>query len=331
MDKLARLCAALPVALAVMVAGIAVNVNWALTATVLAVGGIGYPTVDQATMKAALGGLLDDGTNTFVNVPWGGQAAPFKGTMTLGQSVAIGVDNLYAAIMDTPGLKIAAGVSGGTLVINEVMRRLMNDSDAPRPEDLSFVVVGDAERGILPAVTPVFGPTVPILDYTAEPVPVTPYDVMVVKGEYDGIADWPDRPWNLLAVFNALAGSGIWPGFGSAHGQTIWEDPSTLPAENITSAVNVKGGVTTTYLVPVAELPMLQPLRDRGAPEVEIAQLNSVLKPLVDAGYSRNDPRPGRPVNTSGVRKAAAAVGRNSPASPAQTRRAISGTSANAC
>ena len=154
---------------------------------------------------------------------------------------------------------------------------------------LSFVIVADAERGILSALTPLFGTRPDALDYTVRPMPVTPYDVMVVKGEYDGLADWPDRPWNLLAVFNALAGTGIWPGFRSTHWDTIWQDPTTAPTENITTTVNDKGGVTTTYLVPVAELPILQPLRDQGMPESTISWLISVLKPLVDLGYRRND------------------------------------------
>lgn len=292
MYKLARLCSALPAALAAIFGLTATTVNWTPTATVLGVGGIGYPTADQATMKAVLGGFFDDGSNVFVNVPWPGEIAPFNGTLKLGQSIAIGTENLYSAIKNTLGPKIASGVSGSTMVVNEVMRRLIDDPDAPPPEDLSFVIIADAERGILPALTPFVGRRPEALDYTVRPIPVTPYDVMVVKGEYDGLADWPDRPWNLLAVFNALAGTGIWPGFRSAHWDTIWRDPTTVPDGNITTALNRQGGVTTTYLIPVAELPMLQPLRDQGVPESIIAMLNSVLKPLVDLGYRRNDWRP---------------------------------------
>lgn len=287
--ELTRLCWAVPVTLASIVGATATSVKFTLTATVLAVGGIGFPTVDQSTMKAALGGIFDDGTNTFVNVPWPGEAAPVNGTLKLGQSIAIGTENLYSAINNTPGPKVASGVSGSAIVINEVMRRLIDDPDAPTPDELSFVIVADAERGILSALTPLFGTRPDALDYTVRPMPVTPYDVMVVKGEYDGLADWPDRPWNLLAVFNALAGTGIWPGFRSTHWDTIWQDPTTAPTENITTTVNDKGGVTTTYLVPVAELPILQPLRDQGMPESTISWLNSVLKPLVDLGYRRND------------------------------------------
>ncbi len=334
MGTLARMCAVLPAALASIVAATATAVKFTLTATVLAVGGIGFPTVDQATMKAALGGLFDDGTNTFVNVPWPGQVAPFKGTLTLGQSIAIGTENFYSALVSTPGPKIASGVSGSTMVINEVMRRLIDDPDAPPPEELSFVIIGDAERSILPALTPFFGTRPDALEYTVRPIPVTPYDVMVITAEYDGLADWPDRPWNLVAVFNALAGTGIWPGFRSVHWDAIWQDPTTVPAENITTTVNDKGGVTTTYLIPSAELPMLQPLRNHGVPESTITVLNAVLKPLVDLGYRRNDWRPDAgPLRAPQVRTGASPARRDTttdkPAS-ATTRAAATSTRAAA-
>ena len=297
---LVRLVGALPVAVAVIAGATAPTVAWVLTATVLAVGGLGFPTVDEATMRAALGGRFSAG-NTFVNVPWPGQIAPVKGTVPLGESVAVGVDNLYAAILATPGPKIATGVSGSTMVVNEVMRRLVNDPLAPPPDELSFLVVGDAERGIF---RPFRGVALPILDYTPKPIPVTPYDVTVVVGEYDGLGDWPDRP-NPLAMANALAGTGIFPGFGSVHWSSIWVDPAAIPPGNITTKVNAKGGTTTTYRIPTPDLPLLQPLRDQGMPEAAVDALNALLKPVVDAGYSRGgrgEPftaRPGSPVRTS--------------------------------
>lgn len=286
LDKLARFCAAFPVALAVIAGFTVTGIQWVLTATVLFIGGMGWETVDEAHMKAALGGYLDDGDNVFVNVPW----PAYLGT--LGDSVAVGSDNLYAEILKTDGPQIAVGVSGSAMVINEVMRRAAGDPAAPSPEELSFIIIGDGERGLLPALTPFFGNTMPFIDYTVQPIPVTPYDVMVVTGEYDGLADWPDRPWNLLADANAVAGSGIIEGFGSMHWDSIWANPTTVPARNVTTSVNAEGGVTTTYLVPSAELPILKPLRDHGVPTPAVDALNAVLRPIVDAGYRRNDPHP---------------------------------------
>ena len=193
--------------------------------------------------------------------------------------------------MATDGPQIAIGVSGGTFVVNEVMRRLAEDSnpDKPTPQDISFVIIGDGERGIIPAVVPFTGPDLPYIAYTTQPIPVTPYDAIVVKGEYDGLADWPDRPWNLLAVANALIGSPA-TDYGQIHWDSIWVDLDTIRAQNVTTEVNAAGGTTTTYLVTTAQLPILSPLREQGVPEQMITLLSSVLKPIIDFGYTRNDP-----------------------------------------
>jgi hypothetical protein len=309
LNKLPRACAALPVAMAVT-AGLAFSsVNVTLTATVFEIGGLGWETLDQDIMESTFGGQLNDGTNTtfggalndgpntYRNIPWTGILG------TIGESVGTASDTLYADLLSTPGPKIAVGLSGSTMAINEVMRRLeaqraIDPTSVPSPDDVSFIVAGDAERGLLPALVPFFGPSIPGINYTVKPIPVTAYDITVVKGEYDGAADWPDRPWNLLAFANALAGSGAFEGpdgeeiFGSIHFDAIFTDPTTVPAKNITTTVNSAGGMTTTYLVPTARLPILLPLLAQGVPESTVDALNAVLKPMVDRGYSRNDWRP---------------------------------------
>ncbi|MEX0580873.1 MAG: PE-PPE domain-containing protein, partial [Mycobacterium sp.] len=302
LGSLARVCSAAPAALAVA-AGVAfANVNVVLTATVIQIGGLGWETLDQDIMESTFGGLLNDGTNTFVNIPWDGKLG------TIGASVSSVSDSLYAALVSTPGPKVAVGLSGSTMAINDVMRRLeaqraIDPTSVPSPEDVSFMVAGDAERGLLPALVPFFGKAIPGINYTVRPIPVTAYDITVVKGEYDGAADWPDRPWNLLAFANALAGSGAFEGpdgeeiFGSIHFDAIFTDFTTVPAKNVTTTVNSAGGTTTTYLIPTPSLPILLPLVAQGVPQPVVDALNSVLKPIVDFGYSRNDWRP----PTSGV------------------------------
>lgn len=309
LDKLPRFCAALPVAMAVT-AGLAFSsVNVTLTATVIQIGGLGWETLEQDIMESTFGGLLNDGTNTtfggdlndgpntYRNIPWTGILG------TIGSSVSTVSDALYADLLSTPGPKIAVGLSGSTMAINEVMRRLeaqraIDPTSVPGPDEVSFIVGGDAERGLLPALVPFFGPAIPGINYTVRPIPVTAYDITVVKGEYDGAADWPDRPWNLFAVANALAGSGAFEGpdgeeiFGSIHFDAIFADPTTVPAKNITTTVNSAGGTTTTYLIPTPALPILLPLAAQGVPQPVVDVLNSVLKPIVDFGYSRNDWRP---------------------------------------
>ena len=261
------------------------SLDWTLASTVVVVGGMGWETVDEPVMREILDSRYDTPENTFVNIEW----PAYLGT--LGNSVSEASDSLYAHVMSTEGHQIAIGVSGSTFVANEVMRRLAEDPspDKPTPEDISFVIIGDGERGIIPAVVPFTGWDLPLVNYTAQPIPVTAYDAIVVKGEYDGLADWPDRPWNLLAVANALAGSPAID-YAQIHWKSIWFDLETVPAENITTEVNAAGGTTTTYLVPTAEIPLLFPLHEMGVPDQVIRMFNAILKPIVDAGYRRNDP-----------------------------------------
>jgi hypothetical protein len=98
----------------------------------------------------------------------------------------------------------------------------------------------------------------------------------VVTGEYDGAADFPDRPWNLLAVVNAIVGAVF------VHVPVMFADLSTVPPENITTTVNSVGGTTTSYLFPTERLPLVQLFPS-------LAPMEALLKGWVDAGYSRND------------------------------------------
>ena len=270
-----------------------------LTATVLAMGGLGYETVGPELMRRVLAGRFADEEN-LVGLPWPGELAPFNGTLTLNESVAVGLETLDTAIRNTPGQKIVVGASGSTLAVNEVMRRLANDPNGPDADEISLVVLGDADRGVFKQVR---GLTLPVFDYTVPGVPVTKYDVMVVAGEYDGIGDWPDRPWNLLAVLNALAGTGLLQqiidepiveqyrleDWGSVHYDAMFADLDQVPEENITTTVNRKGGTTTTYLIPTADLPLLRPLKNLGVQQNVIDGLEKVLRPIIDSAYIRND------------------------------------------
>lgn len=310
-DTISRVAAATVVGVSVGVATVvavpqsevspaSVTAGVQLSATVLAMGGLGYETLEQDLIKRVLGGRYASEEN-LVGLPWPGELAPFNGTLTLNQSVAVGLENMDAAIRSTPGPKIVAGASGSTLVVNEVMRRLGHDPAAPPKEELSFVVLGDADRGVLKQFR---GLTLPIFDYTVSALPVTEYDVLVVTGEYDGLGDWPDRPWNLLAVVNALAGTGLLQqvipqeivdalgleGFGSVHYDAMFADLARVPQKNISTEVNSLGGVTTTYVVPTPDLPMLRPLRTLGVPQDVVDTLEKGLRPIVDSAYARNDP-----------------------------------------
>jgi len=60
--------------------------------------------------------------------------------------------------------------------------------------------------------------------------------------------------------------------------------------ELLSQTPNALGGTTSTYLVPTKDLPLTEPLRRLGFPAKFVDKLDSILKPIVDAGYSRLTP-----------------------------------------
>jgi hypothetical protein len=210
-------------------------------------------------------------------------------TPSVGESVAVGSKSLDAAIRTaTTGKAIPVGLSEGAIVLDATQNRLATDPTAPPPDQVTFTTFGDpsGQHGFGQSLmTTIFKPGtfVPLVDYTV-PKPVdSQYDSVKVVGAYDGIADFPDRTDNLVSVANALMGAAF------VHTPVAFTDPSEVPPQNIMTTVNSRGATTTTYLVPSRYLPLTLPLHYLGAPDDVMAQLDAVLRPLVDAGYSRND------------------------------------------
>ncbi len=177
-----------------------------------------------------------------------------------------------------------AGLSEGTLVINRELAYLATDPSAPRDDLLSFVLFSGPEIGLFKTYLPV-GTTLPLVDYTAQNLADSQYDVDVVFHQYDAWADPPDRPWNLLSVVNSLAGTLYF------HTNAALAAPSD--AIEISRRTSDLGGTTTTYMLPSSTVPILKPLQQLGVPTEIVDALNSTLKPIVDAGYSRLTPDAG--------------------------------------
>ncbi|WP_173008198.1 PE-PPE domain-containing protein [Mycolicibacterium sp. P1-18] len=219
--------------------------------------------VPPVNLSGVLGGKYDDGPAVSV---------PFPATVVgMDQSVALGADRLVAQIQSTSGERRALGISQGAIAVAEAKRRLMGlpVDQRPDPYTLTFVAIADPTRPGHGALTQMGYQT-----------PDTPYDTIYFTREYDGLADLPDR-FNVLALVNAAAGIVyIHPYYGDL--------PADLPAKNVTTTVNGSGATITDVLIPTRHLPMLQPLRDLG---MNVDGLEAALKPMVDAGYSRNDVR----------------------------------------
>jgi len=256
-------------------AGSALAANQALM-----LNGIGTSGLPDLVMSNVLGGMF--GTYERTNVSWPMQARPVTGanSLTLTESVKQGATNLDAAIHTAltkigPGEHVTVvGLSAGSLVADEELRRLLTDTSAPEKSKLNFVVVGDSSR--IPFNKNRLDATI---NYQYRVPAQTKYDTMAVAAEYDGFADFPDRPWNALAVANAIAGEIV------THVPSMFTNLSRLSAQNITATTNPLGGVTTRYFVPAAHLPLVQLVPG-------LASQEASLRKIVDSGYARNDAKP---------------------------------------
>ena len=204
------------------------------------------------------------------------------------RSIATAAAGVARAVDDTDGPLVVAGFSQGAIAVAYEKRLLMDRPPGQRPQAdrLTFVTVGDPTgAGGIMRFLPF---PIPVLGLSPIAVPETPYDGIVVTGEYDGWADFPDRPWNLISLANALLGVIYVHGRYELLPDGL--DLAAVPEQNITTVTNSLGGRTTTYVIPTARLPLIQPLRDIGVPEPVVAALEVPLRRIVDAGYVRNDP-----------------------------------------
>lgn len=177
---------------------------------------------------------------------------------------------------------VVIGESMGSMVASRFAVQLANSSDPPSTDDLRVVLIAPPEAGILKHFTA--GTFIPILNYRASRVPESPYPTTIVIGEYDGWADPPDRPWNLVSLLNAALGTAF------VHDKTTaLSDPADVPPENIKIERNSLGATVTTYLVPTENLPLTQLGRMVGVPDEVVDKVDEVLRPMIDAGYRRHD------------------------------------------
>lgn len=295
------------IGLAFASAGCAATVALTLSAPTLAankalmVNGIAAGELTDIAMANILGGMFGGKGIVRQNVPWPQQSRPVTGpdSLSLTESVEQGVVNLDGELTKAlaqlgPGEKVTiVGLSGGALVVNDVMRELASDPNAPDKSQVTFVVIADSSR-----VGFNRNRYDGIIGYQYRLPAETKYDTLAVAAEYDGFADFPDRWWNPLAVANAFAGTIV------EHIPAMLTDLDTVPAENITVTTNSLGGVTTSYLIPAKRLPLVLLLPF-------LAPQEASLKQTIDSAYARNDYK-----STAAAVSAAATEPVDGPAAP---------------
>lgn len=189
---------------------------------------------------------------------------------------AAAVATLNQALRDgTTGKQIVFAYSQGARVAGRWLTENAGTEGAPATQDLSFVLMGNPSRK--------YGGSDRDWETT---FPVTDYHVIDVSQQYDMASDFPDNPFNLLALLNANAG------FFFTH-----QDYETVDIYDEANYVWVEGN-TTYVFVPTENLPLLKPLRWVGLGFVADA-LNAPLKEIVERAYDRSylPAQPGLPPN----------------------------------
>jgi diacyltrehalose acyltransferase len=185
-----------------------------------------------------------------------------------------GVEQTMNAMPDGADVVII-GESMGSMVAWRVAAELAKD---PPEGTVRVVLIAPPEVGIAEYFKE--GTYIPILNYRVTRIVPSGFDTTIVVGEYDGYADPPDRPWNLISSANALLGTQF------VHGPpSFTADVTGLPHQIDTNGVK-------SYLIPTEHLPLTQVFRDVGVPDALVDKADEVLRPIVDAGYVRND-KPG--------------------------------------
>ncbi|MCI4675228.1 PE-PPE domain-containing protein [Candidatus Mycolicibacterium alkanivorans] len=243
------------------------------------------PTDEQ--YRAFIGQVLE-GTGTPADPPTAAGNVPYNAgfwpvshglvfDFTWNASVAQGVQNLAAR---NPQGDVIFGMSQGAVVASQYQ------AQHPQGTGNTFVLVENPARPNGGVLSRFAGLYIPILDITfAGATPDTGDTTVDVARQYDGWADFPTYPLNLLATANAILG------MIDVHGPT----QTQLTAADIEAAKAAGNGMyyqqrrdTTYYLIRTPRLPLLMPLSGI-VPDPILDALDPPLRALVELGYDRTD------------------------------------------
>ena len=234
--------------------------------------------------------------------PWWKLSGLFD--LTGDQSIEAGVVDLEAEMAAHGNDHLVIyGYSQGAVVAVKEKRKLAEQYPAgTTAPDIDFVLGGDVglPNGGFGARFP--GLHIPVLDWSydgATPTD-TQFDTVEINRQYDGFADFPLYPLNVIATLNAVLGMFY------VH---TWPFDASLPADPTTSpAYQGTHGDTSYYFFENPDLPLFGPLRTLGVPEPVIDVVEPFFRVLVELGYDRNikpwEPTPARlipPLNPAKV------------------------------
>jgi len=215
---------------------------------------------------------------------------PTFGNLTYDQSVARGVpllNNKLNSLLSNPSNSaLVFGYSeSATIATNEITALMAAGS--PYQGQLSFMLIGDPNNpvgGILERFPGFYIPFADLAFNGATP-PNSPYPTSIYTIQYDGIADAPQYPLNVLSDVNAVMG------FFFVH--FTYPDLTATQVGNAVLLPTSPGytGHTQYFMLTTQNLPLLQPIRNipyAGPPIADIFQPD--LRVIVDQGYADYGP-----------------------------------------
>ena len=212
---------------------------------------------------------------------------------TLANSVSQGVqilDNQIAPILSSGGPVDIFGASQSAVIASLEMEHLQQTDPTA---NASFVLIGDLMNpngGIFERFAGLDLSSLGIDFYGATPADDFPTTIYTL--EYDGYADFPKYPLNIFSDLNAIEGINV------VHGDYL----DLTPAQLATAIELPTSGATDTtyYMIPVDDLPLLDPVREIpviGNPIADLLQPD--LTYLVNLGYG--DPEYGYSTDPANV------------------------------
>jgi PE-PPE domain/PE family len=206
-------------------------------------------------------------------------------SLTLDMSEAQGVQILDATILQmypTNNLVIKGESQSST--ISSMVMPLLAAQGVPTTA-VSFVLTGDPNAPNGGLFERLNGLSIPALGITFNgPTPDNLYPTTIWTQEYDGFADVPRYPINLVSDLNSLA--------GIYYVHPTYSDLTPAQVGTAFPLTTVAPTMTTYEMIPTANLPLLDPLRSIpivGTPLADLVQPD--LKVVVNLGYG--DPRYG--------------------------------------
>ncbi|WP_156687617.1 PE family protein [Mycobacterium sp. Marseille-P9652] len=231
---------------------------------------------------------------------------PLTGSKSLPLNISVneGVQILDASIKQSlagGNSVLVQGYSQSSIISSLEMRNLMNPALNPNPPSstqLAFNLLGDPMNpngGLLARFPGLSLPSIGLEFYGATP-PDAPWHTAIYSLEYDGFADFPRYPIDVLSDLNAVAG------ILYVHPNYPHLDPATLPPGDIVTlpVESTYTGNTTYYMVHTQNLPLLEPFRSIpviGNPLADLLQPD--MRALVNVGYG--DPNYGYSTSPANV------------------------------